>query len=178
MVKIVLFVLSLLVISGCSSLKVNVDYDPSFKLSEFKTYAIVHSDLSGEDTLLSDRLISALERELNLKSYTKASQEEADFILTFHTNAESKTDIDTDYRRMGYGRYGYGGHMVATTRTYTYTKGTLIVDVLNPKDNKIVWRGVTTDVLKTYDTPTEKTAYINEVVKETMKDLPLQGSNH
>jgi len=157
---------------GCSSLRVNIDYDPSYSFVQQKSFAIVHNVKEGENTLLNDRLKSALEKELKNKGYLKTEKKKADIIFVFHTNAESKTDIHTDYVSVGYGGYRYGGGMVAQTSTYTYTKGTLIIDALTPEDKKIVWRAVTTDVLSQHDTPEERTIYINRVVKETMKDFP------
>jgi len=172
MKKVFILVSIMLAFIGCSSLKVNVDYDPEFDFSTKESFAVVHHNKAGEDTLFNDRMTDALEADLKIKAYIKAEKESADLIFVFHTNVESKTDIDTDYTMVGYGGYGYGGHMVATTRTYQYNKGTLIVDALNPVDKKIVWRGIATDVLKTHKTPQERSAYINGVVKETMKSFP------
>jgi hypothetical protein len=62
--------------------------------------------------------------------------------------------------------------MVATTRTYHYTKGTLIIDALNAKDKKIVWRAISTDILKKQETPQEREAYVNALTKESMKEFP------
>lgn len=172
MKKIFIALVSLIILSACSSLKVNVDYDPEFDFSEQNSFAVVHHNKEGEDTLFNDRFIEALTADLGTKAYVRSNKDSADLIFVFHTNVESKVDIDTDYRMVGYGRYGYGGQMVSTTRTYKYTKGTLIIDALNPKDNKIVWRGITTDILKTHKNPAERIAYINAVVKEAMKDFP------
>ncbi|PHR58505.1 MAG: hypothetical protein COA44_03405 [Arcobacter sp.] len=172
MKKTLVLIIGFLIITGCSSLRVNVDYDPEFNLLEQKSFAIVHHNKEGEDTLFNDRFIEALKKDLKAKAYVEVDEGSASLIFVFHVNVESKVDIDTDYQMVGYGRYGYGGHMVATTRSYKYTKGTLIVDALNPKDNKIVWRAITTDILKSYDTPQQRTAYIQSVVKETMKDFP------
>ncbi len=157
---------------GCSSLRVNVDYDPKFDFSSQRDFVVLHKNREGEDTLYNDRVIRALVSELEAKAYRKTEREEADLVFVFHTNVESKTDIDSDYRMIGYGGYGYSRMMVSSTRTYHYKKGTLIIDALEPSSQKIVWRGVATDVLKKQETPQERTAYINEVVKETMKDFP------
>ena len=172
MKKIFVLTSMMLMFAACSSLNVNVDYDPEFDFNAKKSFAIVHHNKDGEDTLFNDRMTEALEADLQMKAYTKEDKESADLIFVFHTNVESKVDIDTDYTMIGYRGYGYGGQMVATTRTYKYKKGTLIVDALNPQDKKIVWRGIATDILKIHKTPQERTAYINGVVKETMKDFP------
>jgi len=174
MKKIIAAVFTGLLFSACSSLSVNVDYDPDFDFSLQNSFAIVHYNKEGEDTLFNDRLIEALETELLAKRYIKKDKDTTDLIFVFHVNVENKTDIDTDYIRLGYSRYGYSGHMMATTRTYKYKKGTLIIDALNPKDNKIVFRSIATDILKTHNTPEERTEYLNKVINEAMKDFPLR----
>jgi len=172
MKKLGFVLVSILIIAGCSSLKVNVDYDPEFNFSQQHSFTIVHHNKEGEDTLFNDRLIKALEDDLKTKAYVLGSKKSADLIFVFHVNVESKVDIDTDYAMVGYGRYGYGGRMVSSTRTYKYKKGTLIIDALNPKDKKIVFRSISTDILKSYDNPEERIVYIQKVVHKAMKEFP------
>ena len=113
-----------------------------------------------------------LKKSFLQKKYIKKEKDEADLIFVFHVDVENKTDIHTDYVRLGYSRYHYSGQMMAMTRTYKYKKGTLVLDVLNPKDDKIVFRSIARDVLKTYDTPEKRTEYLNNVIKEAMKGFP------
>ena len=167
--------MSILIFIGCSSLQVSHDYDPAFNFNEQKTFVIVHHNREGEDTLYNDRLLRALEADLVSKGYVKREKEDADLVFVFHTKVEDKTDIDTDYQMVGFGMYRYGGGMVATTSTYHYTKGTLIIDALNPKNKKIVWRGIATDTLKERKTPEKRTEYINEVIQELMQSFPSRS---
>ena len=169
--KIIFTLLGVLLLSACSSLRVSVDYDPEFDFAAQKSFAVVHHDKSGEETLFTSRMIEALNKNLQNKGYVKVPNDSADLVFVFHLNVEDKTDIDTDYTMVGYGGYGYGSQMVATTRTYNYTKGTLIIDALSPTDKKVVWRGIATDILKSKETPQERIAYIQDVVNETMKDF-------
>jgi len=113
---------------------------------------------------------------LNTKNYTEVSKEKADLVFVFHTDVQDKTDIQNDYQMIGYGGYGFtrgfGGGMVATTNAYNYTEGTLVVDAINPKTQKIVWRGIAKDELSAKDTPQEKTEYINHVVSKIIEKFP------
>lgn len=157
---------------GCSTLRVTVDYDPEFELEKQKSFAVIHYDREGENTLFNDRLIAALQSELEAKGYRQSSKEEADLLFVFHVNVEEKIDIDTDYHMAGYFGYGYSPGMIATTRTHRYTEGTLIIDALNPKNRKIVWRAIATDTLTKKETPQERITYVNRVVTEAMKSYP------
>ena len=165
-----------LVFVGCSSLKVATDYDPNIDLSAPKKFAIVHKYLEGENTLTTDRITAALKNALESKGYIASSKENADLYFLFHTGVTSKTRIDTDYQyvNMYPYSYGYGYHAVAVPRTreYTYNEAKLIVDAVLPGKNKIVWRGTAVDYLKEYNTPQEKSRYINKVLKSLMKRFP------
>ena len=172
MKRFFIFMLGFLVFAGCSSLRVNHDYDTEFNFTKQQSFAVAHHNREGDDTLHNDRVLKALEADLVSKGYTKTKKEDADLVFVFHTSVENKTDIDTDYQMVGYRRFGYGGAMIATTNTYHYTKGTLIVDALNPNDEKIVWRGIATDTLNEKKTPEKRTEYINEVITELMKVFP------
>lgn len=173
-------VLMALFFVGCSTLEVDVDYDTAYNFDGKTKYAIVHSNRAGDNTLINDRIVNALDSALKAKSYTKVSKDKADLIFVFHVNVRDKTDIRTDYQMVGYGGYGFGrgfgGGVVATTSAYNYTEGTLIVDALNPKTQKIVWRGVAVDELSdSLDTPDEKTKYINEVIQKLMSNFPRKA---
>ena len=179
MLRSVLFFLSLVFLSGCSRLDVKVDYDPDYKVKEPLHYAIVHNYKKDTDTLTSDRIIKALHAVFKEKGYEKVAKESADLIFVFHTNVQDKSEIQTDYQIVGYGAFGYargfGGGMVATTNTYNYTEGTLVIDALNPKSQKIVWRGIAKDELTDKETsPEQKSAYIAKVVSELMAKFPRE----
>ncbi len=163
-----------LLISGCSSLKIATDYDPSADLNAPKNFAIVHKTLEGEDTLTADRIIAALQNELTSKGYTASAKESADFYIVFHTGVTSKTRIDTDYQyiNMYPYSYGYGAIVVPQTSVYSYEEGKLIVDAVIPASNKIIWRGTAVDYLKDLKTPQEKSQYINNVIRTLMKKFP------
>ena len=163
-----------LVVSACSSLRVETDYDPDADLASLKHFTIIHKIVEGEDTLTTDRIVAALRDELTHKGYIETGREKADLYILFHTGVTSKTRIDTDYQYLGMYPYSYGYQMlvVPQTRTYTYEEAKLIVDAVVPGKNKIVWRGTAVDYLKKMKTPQERTAYINRVVKELLRRFP------
>ncbi len=170
----------LLAYSGCSTVKVDVDYDTAYSFKGKGKYSIVHNNQRGEDTLTNDRIIEALKSTLNAKSYVNVPKDEADLIFVFHVNVADKTDIRTDYQMVGYGGFGYrrsfGGGMIATPSTYKYTEGKLVVDVLNPKTHKILWRGIVSDELsRNAQTPEQKSAYINSIITKLIANFPRKA---
>jgi hypothetical protein len=182
--NIFLYMMIALFLSGCSTLKIDVDHDTSFAFNDKKTYAIVHSHRESDNTLLNDRIQNAIKNSLNAKDYKEVSKESASLIFVFHVNVTNRSDIRTDYQMIGYPGYrygfGYGGYgygpgttMIATPSTYRWKEGRLVIDALNPITKKIVWRGTITDELSRSTTTTEeKTAYINKVVTKMMQKFP------
>ena len=101
-------------------------------------------------------------------------RENPDVYVTYHTNEKEEMQLHTD--TFGYGagagmrwHGGYGGAMGAssTTRTYTYTKGTLIVDIWDAKSEKLVWRGSATATVK--ENPEAAAKQIQNVVNKMVK---------
>jgi len=182
--KVFFLTFVVLFITACSTMEVDVDYDTEYNFANKTRYAIAYPKRAGENTLVNDRVAESLESVLSKKNYHKVTKEEADLIFVFHVNVQNKSDVRTDYEMIGYGGYGfgrgfgfygrpYGSAVVATPSVYSYTEGKLIIDALNPKTNKIVWRGVATDELnKKNKTPDERKAYITKVVTKLMENFP------
>lgn len=180
--KSLLFILSALIFTGCSSISVESDFDPAFSFADVNTYAIVYKSSEHSNTLTDERIMTGIHNQLKVKGYTKAKRNNADIYVVFHTGVRNKTKIVQDYQYVGvspyrYGRgYGYGGMMaVPVTRAYNYDEAKLLIDILDAKDNKIVWRGIATDSLKELKTPEERIAYIHEVMVSIFKTLPSKA---
>jgi len=163
---------------ACSTLEVHYDYDENYQFSTVKTFSIVHNVKEGENTLLNDRITDALKNVLLSKGYTQVSRDNADLIFVYHYGAKDKVDIQTDYQMVGIRRRGFGGTMIATTTAYEYTEGTIIIDALDTKTNKIVWRSVGTLEVEEKKTPQERKEYVQKIISEVMKDFPSHSIKH
>ena len=168
------FLVAIFVLSGCSTLQVDVDYDDSFDFKSQKTFVVVQSGRESSNGLFNDRVVDALNVDLKSKDYQEVSKRGADLVFVFHADVESKSDIRTDYQMMGYRGYRYSGMMMSTTSSYDYKEGTLVVDALNPKTQKIVWRAIATKEIRKYDTPQERTEAVNRVIKKLMEKFPTK----
>ncbi|MEA3372701.1 MAG: DUF4136 domain-containing protein [Campylobacterota bacterium] len=169
----------MLLLSACSTINVETDFNPEFSFNSLKTYAVIHKNKTGDDTLANDRIIEAINSDLRSKGYRTVSREEADYLVLFHTDVRNKTRIDTDYQHVGMYPYRYGyrsAMMVPTTRTYTYDEGKLIIDFVEPAENKIFWRGIATDRLKSFDSPEERIKYIHDAIGSLLKTFPATSA--
>ena len=83
--------------------------------------------------------------------------------MQLHTTSFGYGYGSSMYWHRGYG--GMGGS--STTRAYTYTKGTLIIDIWDAKSEKLVWRGSATATVK--ENPEKAAKQIDNVVNKMVK---------
>jgi len=174
-------------LSACSALKVDVDYDSSYNFTSKTKYAILHNVREDENSLINERIQRAIKAQLDAKGYEEVPKENADLIFVFHVNVMQRSDIRSDYQMIGYNNYGYGGAwgyrgfggysrtpvLVEKPSVYRWKEGRLVIDALNTKSKKIVWRGIVKDELSNGSSSSEeKTKYINSVVGKLFKKFP------
>jgi hypothetical protein len=145
----------LALLAACTSTpKISTDYDPEYDFASIKTYYLVEHNLAAQPggTSLSDqRATREISAEMKRRGISPASVEQADIILTFHIVRQDRTKVTSYNNSYGYSRYGsgrggyYGGNQVDVRQ---YTEGTLLVDLVAPKEKRIVWRGQTSAVIR------------------------------
>lgn len=174
----------LLLLAGCSTLNVRTDYEPDYDFASLKTYAwlqgkVPSTDIRINNSLIINRVIKAINRELQAKGYTLVAEDKADFYVNWFGGIQEKIrqeTINTYYGGIGYG-YGpwtYGGFWPAYSQTYNveYQEGTLIIDIADSKSKKLVWRGTGQDYVEDQDTPEKITKGINETVASILSKFP------
>jgi hypothetical protein len=167
-------------ISGCApSVKVSTDYDRAADFSSYKTYALIDVIARGEVSELNgDRIMKAIRENMKNKGYTEASVD-ADLMVNAVTVVKSKQAVTANTNYYGYGGiyrpYGYwnsGGSV--SFSTYDYVDGSLIIDIVNNKTQKLLWQGIgNAEVDKKPGNPDE---FIQYAVKKIMKGFPPKPS--
>lgn len=166
-----------LLVAGCSSkIQVNMDYDPEFDFSGYSNWAW-HDQVRAENEIIEERFRGAIENALLANGYPKAeSAETADFLVSFTAVAQSAIRADSVSVGMGYRRRGTSLGVSSRSHIREYTKGTLIIDIIEPTEKILVWRGVTAQSLNLKRSPEDKTRLVREVVAAVLEKFP-PGSN-
>jgi hypothetical protein len=161
--------LPLALLAACSSVSTNYDYDMSYDFSKLRTYrwADIPSK-SDADPLVVQRVGAAVESQLKAKGYAQA-EGTPDFLVATYVGRRTRIQV-TDWG-YGYGPWGgwYGG---GGLDVYEYEEGTLIVDIVDNRTRKLVWRGTAVRIIDPGATPEEKTEHINEAVGKIFEDFP------
>ena len=170
--------------SSCSTLSVQTDYNPAYDFSALKNYAWLDTtkahgtDARINNDLVVDRVRKAVEQTLAARGYVKTDAASADFIVSWLGAIEKKLQVDTIdhfYSPYGYGslyRDPFWGGSTRTTTAYEYEVGTLVIDILDPVQHKLIWRGTGEDRISGNKDPEKVSKGINEAVAAIMKDFP------
>jgi len=171
--KYLLLPFLLLFFSACSSLEVQSDYDDAYDLSKIKTYRVIHYVKRGENRLLNQRITNAIKEVLNAKGYKDVAKNE-DLLFVYHYATKEQVDIRTDYHLMGFAHYDYEQSVGATTKSYEYTEDSIIIDVLDPQSEKLLFRAAGTLELEHKKTLEEKRAHVLKIIQKLLEDFPAR----
>ncbi len=173
MKKLAWAVLVLGFLAGCSSMKVNTDFAREADFSSYKTFAYRDTDLSVADTqpLSHERIVNAIKRELQGRGLSEASSN-PDVYVTYYGEDKEQIALDTTHMDYGYGPgWSWGGGFGSSTTTVrSYTQGTLVVDMWDAKEKKLVWRGIVSDTLS--DKPEKNIDKINKGLAKVFERYP------
>jgi len=182
-------------ITGCSSLTLDTDYDKSINFSNFKTYRwhskneynTASQQYLKVNNLMDQRIRATIEQQLQTQGFNTAeSTEKVDFLVNYSVVIEDKTDIQTYNNYNGYYpgfRYGagfgsYGGNMMVgyssgpDVQVIHYQQGTLIIDIINPETDQLMWRGAADGRLPKSADRAEKDKLIQQYVTKILSDFP------
>jgi hypothetical protein len=167
---------------GCSpTVSVTTDYDHAASFGAFKTFAVY--DLKAQEGQVNqlnvDRVTNAIRSEMTAKGFTETSNN-PDLKVNAVSILKNKTQVTANSDFYGYGGmyrpYGYwgGGAMMGgantTFNTYDYVDGSLVIDIVSTKTQKLVWQGIgNAQIDNKPDNPEE---FIAGAVKKILAGFP------
>lgn len=156
----------LFALAACSGITANSNLAPGTNLAQYRTYAW-HTGTSGQaESIAEQQVRSSLQAQLAERGMTLATTQPPDFLVAYHGKKQQKVDVYPG----GYGYWGYGWGGFPDIQTYT--QGTLIVDFIDPKTNRVFWRGTASGVLDNPNNPNMQK--IDTAVAKLMQQYPTQ----
>ena len=165
---------------GCSTIKINYDYDRQADLTKYKTYQLSEESQNlPVQQLNRDRILAAIEEQMTLKGFSKSDN--PDFIVDVHVvgkQVQTATATTSGYATAGYRGYrgyGYGSGFSTTQVSYDeYTEGTMLITFIDPSVKKIVWQGSGTKTLLENASTEKREKNINYAVEQILNNYPLK----
>jgi uncharacterized protein (DUF924 family) len=140
--------LAAIALLACASQQLSVAYDPDEDFSALRTFAWfpretkIQAELAArypKQYAAADRTI---EKKLREKGYSNAARGAADFLVLYHLSLERKLDTTTINAPYTGGTSEWEVHRtVPTEQVVEYAEGTLVIDVLDNRTRRLVWRG-------------------------------------
>lgn len=131
-----------LALAACTApIRVNGYAERGSDLSRYATYdfAPVEAVPTGDPRLdsnpfFTERVRTATERELRSRGYERAVGQAPEFLVHFHASVNQAINVDELDRTSGYCAEG-------DCRPFVYDAGTLLMDLVDAKTKKMLWRG-------------------------------------
>lgn len=147
---------------------VKVDAAEGADFSIYKTFAWSPTQEPAPNPVNHIRITRAVERELQAKGLKAAGDKPPDLRLHYFGHIEKRIK-GTSYQADTYRPAADVKTMVDFSRV---TEGTLILELIDRRNDQIVWRGVATE---TVAPPDETEAQINRMVKALVQRYPPKG---
>ncbi len=161
---------TLSLLTACAGYQVRYDYDVTATYSGYKTFDYYTSKkgTGGTTSLMDARVRAALERELQTKGYRMETKADPDFLVTYYPIVRQRRYRTTTHMGYGWGfRPFYGGVGTTMSQVHTYKEGTIVIEIVDFKSNKMVWQGAAEGALTGLDNPEDA----NEVVARAVHDI-------
>ncbi len=182
MIRRMFLAATMVALAACShNVSVRTQAAPGFSVAGRTTFRVLQApspvgivNSSAYDPMLANSITNqALRRDIvramEDRGYQLATDAPADLDVAFYAAAQEALDIHTyDY---GYTWHGWPREYTEVTN---YEKGTVIVDLVDPRTRQLLWRGQGVAAVST-----DPNKYVNEldkVVNSIAKQIPTAGS--
>lgn len=163
----------LFVLTSCSSVRVNTDYDKNADFTQYKTFAFHKTGIDKVEISDLDkrRILNAIDAEMTAKGFTKS--EKPDILVNIFTKSRQQVDVNQFNAGWGYGwgwgwnPYMWGGNNTSVTTT---TEGTLYIDLVDAKKKELIWQGEGIGVLT--QNMKNKDERVQQFVKKILAKYP------
>ena len=181
---LLLVAMGLLVLAGCTNKPyVETDHLAEFDFSALKTFSVAETKQDTKENILISpftlsHIHSALEAELGKRYQSAAVGAKPDFVVSYHVVIEEKVDPRSYDDLYGFGYYGRGYRYPrplfygVNTGVRVYNQGSLIVDIVDAKTDKPIWRGVSEKRLSRGMASQQQREVLSRAVTEVVAQFP------
>lgn len=176
----------IMILSGCSpKITITSDYDKEADFTQYSTYSY-YGWAKESDLIINpfdkERFEEAVAKELSSRGIDYV-EKGGDLTVSLFIQFDQKKGVNayTDY--YGHSPYGYGygpgwgwgyGYSSTSYHEYDYTVGTLVIDIFDHQQKKLVWQGVGSQTVD--DKPSNNEYGINRAVRGIMSKYPVKPS--
>jgi hypothetical protein len=157
-------------LAACAPLRVNASLERGMNFAQYTSYTWADEQrFSTGDPRLDNnemfehRLREAVDRTLGARGLEQASPTTAMLVVHYHANVSQRIDVNELDRPYGY---------CEDCHSSIYDAGTITLDFVDARTNKLVWRGWSDGSLEGIDDQALIEARVDEAVAKILAKLP------
>ncbi|TMP96891.1 MAG: DUF4136 domain-containing protein [Verrucomicrobia bacterium] len=151
--------------------KVTTQYSRSANVSQFHTYKwITITGSSAPSQITAENIVNVINAQLAQKGLVQTTAN-ADLLVGYQTSINQQQQMNW----FNDGGPWVGGFGQATTSTIDV--GTLVVDMYDPTQKQLIWRGTATKTLNPSSNPDKNYKNLERAVSKLLKDFPPKIKN-
>jgi hypothetical protein len=174
---------ALLLLTACAPYTIKYDYDPGAPFATMKTFDWFKpkkervGDAPPRLSEFNDRRVrAAVEKEMATKGLRKETSADPDVVLDYFPVYKDRAYRTHTSVGVGGGPWGWGWGWrtrVGTTQVHHYKEGSIVLQVVDFKTNKLIWEGVAEGALTDVNgTPEEAEEAIGQAVRDLLAHFP------
>ena len=175
-IRLAFVALPALTLPGCATMNTNSHLERGVDFAQYRTYAFAPADTfsTGDPRLdnspfFRDTLEEAVEKQLGTKRFEKSTLPTPDLLIHYHASITQRFEVETVDRNRGNCSDNCEPSVGA------YDEGTLVLDMVDARTNKVVWRGSARGVVNgLIDNQNLMEQKIDEAVLRMLEQLPRQ----
>lgn len=166
--------------AGCSTMKVETEYNPGAPFASYRTYAWITAQPGPEqppplrDPRIRSMIVGAVDREMAKKGMVRVQEGTSpDFLVSVLGFSRSRVEVSSyGYAYPAgfvYGPYGPAAVAMPVAQVTQYTEGTMFLDFVDAKTKQLFWRGTASD---TVTSASAIPGTIDEAVRRLLEGYP------
>ena len=170
----------ILMLSGCSGIKVETDYDPAAipSFQRYQTYAWLPDPTGGDrrvqNEIVAERVRHAVDAVLADKGFRLATSGTPDFLIGWFASLDGRMDVSQLNTYYGYGWGPWYGAAYGNTYVRYYEEGALVLDIVDVRSNQLAWRGAAQTEIDRTRPESERDQLLNSAVRKVLDRFPPQ----
>jgi len=146
---------------------INTNYVPGTDFSKYHSYRWVAVQGAKQvDQILDQEIKQAIGKQLAAKALAKKDADPADLYVAYQVAVQQEQELNA------YGVPGWRFGGMANVTTSTIDVGTLTVDVYDPAQKQLLWRGSATETVNRSTSPEKKQAQLDKAMAKLLKNFP------
>ena len=175
--KVIVLTAAFILAVSCSPISFQSDYKPDVDFIRLKTFKFykdenITGDALASRPMLRDKIRDAIREALKQKGY-KEDKNNPDFLIVLFGGMKGKLNTS------GWGYYqwynpwwGTSAYADRPIDVSHYEQGSIVIDIVLPKDKELVWRGVADGLTKQKLSPQELDEAVEYIVNKILTDFP------